>query len=81
MRLEAGEGLQMLAEIYGDPHRAWELISEEQRNQVVGTLLDQFIHKNMVGVEIRDDMRNALRVVIAMVIDDEITKTKSGQTS
>ena len=58
----------------------WEQISEEQREQVIGDLVDTFIRKRMTGMEITDDIRAALAVVMVAAVKDEVAAMKSGLT-
>jgi hypothetical protein len=66
--------------IDSDPYRVWEQISEEQREQVIDDLVDTFIRKRMTGMEITDDMRAALAVVMVAAVKDEVAAMKSGLT-
>ncbi len=66
-----------MASIGGDLYAQFELMTDEQRDQVIDNLLDRWIAKHMRGCDIDDNERAALRVVMVQAIEDQIEEVRA----
>jgi hypothetical protein len=64
-----------MIKIAHDLYRAYELMSEEQRAEVIDTMVDKYLNKHWPGVEADDD-RDALRFLMAVAINELVDEVR-----
>ena len=69
-----------MSSIGGDLYAQFELMSDEQRDQIINDLLDRWLAKHFGGDEIADDEREVLRMMMAAAVDAETARVRTNVT-